>query len=151
MCAIGTLCVRRNWAACEPSDLCSKTPLAADACLRAQSVTLVLMLLGLFFERAAFAFVGVKHSRMARVADSVGMAMAWLFLSEKDPLSILAVAVLLLRKLIYTRRRLGKAVVALASLALGCVSLLAAGGQCGNVSVKNAAGGLVLALFAPLV
>lgn len=141
----------RNWAACGPSDLCSKSPLSTDACLRAQSVTLVLLLLSLFFERAAFAFVGVKYSRMARVADSVGMAMAWLFLSEKDPLSILAVVVVLLRKIIYTWRRLGRAIVALSSLSLGCVSLLAAGGQCGNVSVKNAAGGLMLALFAPLV
>ena len=109
------------------------------------------MLLGLFFERAAFALVGVKYSRMARVADSVGMAMAWLFLSERDPLSILAVAVVLLRKLVYTWRRVGRAVVALSSLGLGCVSLLAAGGQCGSVAVKNAAGGLMLAFFAPLV
>lgn len=140
-----------NWAACGSAELCARSPLPEAGCLRAQSVTVVVMLMSLFVERAAFALAGVSYSRTARVADSVGLALVWLFLSERDPLSVLAVATVLLRKVVYLWRSVGRLLVALASVSLGCVCLLAAGGKCATVSSKDAAGGLLLAVYAPLV
>lgn len=140
-----------NWANCGKADMCTTTPVEETACLQTQSVTVVLLLLGLFVERGAYAASGIPYTRMARTADSVGLAMVWLFLSERDPLCVLSVGALLLRKTTHLVPRAGRAATALASLSLLCVCLLAAGGQCSTVSVKNAAGGALFAVFVACV
>jgi len=137
------------WGSCGSKDLCTESLVEEPACLKAQSVTVVAMLLSLFVERTAYAFCGVSYTRMARVADSAGLAIAWLFLSERDPLSVLAIDTVLLRKTVYLSPRLGRVLVSLCGVSLGCVCALSAGGQCETVAVKNAAGGALLALLVP--
>lgn len=140
-----------NWANCGKADMCKTTPVEEAACLQTQSVTVVLLLLGLFVERGAYAASGISYTRMARTADSLGLAMVWLFLAERDPLSVLSAGALLLRKTTHLAPRLGRAATVLACVSLACVSLLAAGGQCSTVSTKNAAGGALLAAFVACV
>lgn len=137
------------WGSCGSREMCTESLIEEPACLKAQSITVVIMLLALFVERTAYAFCGVTYSRMARVADSAGLAVAWLFLSERDPLSVLVIDTVLLRKTVYLSPRLGRVVVSLCGVSLGCVGVLSAGGQCETVTVKNAAGGVLLALLVP--
>ena len=137
------------WGSCGSREMCTESLIEEPTCLKAQSITVVAMLMALFVERTAYAFCGVGYSRMARVADSAGLAVAWLFLSERDPLSVLVIDTVLLRKTVYLSPRLGRVIVSLCGVSLGCVCALSAGGQCETVAVKNAAGGVLLALLVP--
>jgi len=83
------------------------------------------------------------------VLPTLRLRVSWLFLSERDPLSVLVIDTVLLRKTVYLSPRLGRVIVSLCGVSLGCMCALSAGGQCNTVAVKNAAGGALLALLVP--
>ena len=143
-----------NYSQCGSFDLCRNTPLDGEsggACVRAQSVTVVVMLVWLFLERLVFAFTGIRSLRAPRMVESLGVALTWLFLSKRDPLSIPTTGVLLLRKTTHIAPYIGRFAVVLASVNLIALCLLAAGGECETVSSQHAAGGSLLALLAATV
>ena len=140
-----------NWSQCGSLQMCHATPLDVDTgggCLRAQSVTVVALLVWMFLERPVFAFAGIQSLHAPRMVESLGMALIWLFLSKRDPLSIPLTGVLLLRKTMHFAPYAGRFAVVLSSVNLLAVCLLAAGGECGTVSTQHAAGGSLVALLA---
>lgn len=128
-------------------EFCSSAGLlSSPLCARAAAVSIVVIFVSLLCDRVCLPVVGIKESRMSRVADSFGVAIAWIALSEQDPVASLAIAVLSLRRLRFFKKRLGLWAVGAGRIGLVTTSFLSMGGLCRDVSHKNAAGAMLLSV-----
>ena len=126
-------------------DFCYTTGLfESPPCVKAAVLSTVVVLFSLLCDRVVLKVVGIEETRMSRVADSIGVAVTWIALSEQDPVAALAIVVLSLRRLRFLQRTVGRWVVRAARLGLLSTCVLAMGGACPGVAPKNAAGGILL-------
>ena len=131
------------------ADFCSSAGhFGEPSCTRASVLSLVMVLLCMLVDRVWLPFVGLKTARPRRAVDSFGVAVAWLFLSERDPVAALAIVVLNVGRVRFLRTKAGLWLGRAARLGLLSTCLLAMAGRCRGVSAKNAAGGALLSLLA---
>ena len=129
------------------SDFCDKTGLfESPPCLKAAVLSIVVILFSILCDRVVLKVVGIEETRMSRVADSLGVAVTWIALSEQDPVASLSIVVLSLRRLRVIQKTVGRWAVRSARLGLLSTCFLAMGGACRCVSPKNAAGGILLSV-----
>lgn len=127
---------------------CSDNRLDGDSnCVKASVLSLVLVLICTIGDRVWLPLVGIKNDRMRRVSDSFGIALAWILLSEQDPIATLTIVVLNIRRVRFLQSRVSLWLGRVARVGLLSTCMLAMGGRCTEVSPKNAAGGLLLSII----